>query len=354
MKFRKIQTVIASCLCLVQSAAADVLVLTDGEKIEGRVIREDADNYVIEVAVSETIKDEKIIPKSEVISFEKQPADEKAFAEISDFVPTPELLGVESYEARIAKVEEFLNDFPESGKVAKAKEIFDSLNEELDVVKAGGIKLGEEMVSAADYEANAYEYDAIIAANEIDAAINRRDFLDALRFFSAYDETFSNAAGREELVEKIKQVLAAFSATLDSSLASLDSRIERRKAGLERMSPENRVRTKRALEDEMASIEERFEKEKSEKVEWVTPDAYHKESLDAARRRVESEIRRLESKRNTVSPETPLAEVYRNAWARLAGGSEEEKKTLLGELKSAGMPEVYLVKLRERAGIAED
>lgn len=354
MKFWKLSIVVASCLWQARSAVADTLTLTNGEKIEGRVVREDADNYVVEVVVSDTIKDEKVFPKSEVRLVEKEPADEKAFARISGLIPTPELLAVENYEARLEKIDEFLKEFPESGKTSKAKQMLEVLNEELEVVRAGGIKMGEEMISAEDYDANAFEYDAIIATKEINDAISRRDFLGALRLFSVYDKTFANAEGREELADRIKQVLAAFSATLEASLESLDSRIEKRQAGLSRMSPENRAQTERALEEEMARISERFEREKSARVDWITPDANHKDSLEESHRQVEKEIRRLESKGGAKSPGISLAGLYRNAWVALGGGTDEEKKAMLDELERQQLPDVYMLKLQERSGLAEE
>jgi hypothetical protein len=50
--------------------------------------------------------------------------------------------------------------------------------------------------------------------------------------------------------------------------------------------------------------------------------------------------------------EVPVAETYRLAWGKLAAGTEEEKKAVLEDAKKNGLPEPYLVKLRERAGIA--
>ena len=50
------------------SAFADTFVLKDGTTIEGTVIRQDDDaNYVIEVQVTSTIKDERVIPKADVV-----------------------------------------------------------------------------------------------------------------------------------------------------------------------------------------------------------------------------------------------------------------------------------------------
>ena len=350
MKTLKTSFAAAIWLSCLQLAPADTIALKNGEKIEGVVLREADGNYVVEVKVSETIRDEKTIAKSDVKYIDKETDDAKAFKKIENLVPTPELLSKADYEAHIEKVEAFIAAYPKSSKIRKAKGIHDYLTEEYASVQNGGIKFGEEMISADDYMANSYEYDATIKAKHIKETVGRRDFLGALRAFSKYDQTFSESAERSEVVTLIKQVLAAYGSSIDNSLASFDSRLEKRESGLSTMAPEDREKTKRALADQEERVAARFEKEKTARETWITPDAFHKASLEEARRQVESETRRLESKRPS-NYETPVAETYRVAWGKLSGGTDEEKKTVLDEAKNNGVPEPYLEKLRERAGI---
>ncbi len=350
MKTLKIPFAAAVWLSCLQLSPADTIVLNNGEKIEGKILRETDGNYVVEVKVSETIRDEKTIPKSDVKSIDKETEEDKAFKEIEAFVPTPELLSKTGYEARIEKVEAFINTYPKSAKLSGAKKIHDYLTEEYATVQNGGIKFGEEMVSADDYMANSYEYDATIEGKRIKELVGRRDFLAALRAFSEYDQTFSGAAGRDEVATLMKQVLAAYGSSIDASLASLDMRLEKRESGLATMAPEDRAQTKRALADQEARIVARYEKEKADREQWITPDALHKASLDEARRQVETEMKRLETKRENKF-ETPVAESYRVAWGKLSGGTDEEKREVVNNAKSNGVPEPYLEKLRERAGI---
>ena len=354
MQISSVPSIIASCIVLVQGVSADTILLTNGEKIEGRVLREDGGNYVLEVKVSASIKDERIVPKADVKSIEEQKEDEKAFENLAALVPTPEMLGEEAYAARIDLIGAFLEKYPTSGSVPKAKELLDILNEELEVIRMGGIKLGGELIPSETYRANAYEFDAKIADKAIDGAISRRDFLTALRLFSEYEKNFSDAAGREELAARISQVLTAFGMRVDESLASFDSRMEKRDAGLASMAADDRLTTERAIADQTKRLEERFLQEKAEKLEWITPDANHKGSLEESRRQIDREISRLKSKSRNSLLETPLEEAYRLAWKRLSDGDEAEKETVLSELKGLRMPEVYMEKLREHAGMSEE
>jgi hypothetical protein len=355
MNFSKKTLIAANCLLLfVHSSPADTIVLKSGEKIVGNVLREDAAGYLVEIKKG-TIRDEKIIPRADVSYVEKETADEKAFREIEGYVPTPDLLRKEGYETRMEKIEEFLEDYSDSRLQASAKEILEVLNEEYAIIEAGGIKFGDEMVSPDDYEANAYEYDVRIAEKRIKDAVARMDLLEALRMFSQYGENFGESEGSQGMSALILQVLKAFKQNLAENIASFDKRVEKRLAGLASMARDDRVKTERALKEEMGKVEKRFLIEKASGQKWITPDAFHKQSMEEALRQVTSEMSRLEDlKPPAQTPEVPLAETYRLAWQKLADASAEEKKKVLEEAKANRLPKFYLEKLEIRAGLEEN
>lgn len=353
MRFHPPSIIAACCFLSLLPARADVIFLKNGEKIEGRILSENDERYVIEIKFTGTIRDEKIIPRAEVERIERESEDEKAFLKIADLVPAPELLSEEGYEERIALLEGFIKDHPASPKAGKAKEMAEALGEELAVIAAGGIKFGEELITADAYEANAYEYDVRIAENSIRDASTRGDMLGALRLFDEYETRFGQPEGRDGVAALMLQVLGAYSARIAESLASLDSRLKVRESGLARMAPDDRARTERALKEQMEEITERYKEEKSSGVKWLTAHAFHKESLDEAQREVTAEIDRIGKESQLPKPEIPLAEVYQTAWEKLLGGTEEQKKAVIDEAKAKRLPEYYLAKLRERAGLVE-
>jgi hypothetical protein len=352
MRFRAPSLLALTCLLLSHPAPADTIVLRNGETLEGHVLRETEEAYVVEVKVSASIRDEKIIPRSEVARIEKEPEHEKAFRNLEGLVPVPELLGEEEYQQRIELLEAYLTEFLDSTRVTKVKEMLDAVGSELDVVSAGGLKLGDELVSGEEYAANAYGYDALIAEKKIKYAVARRDFLSSLRMFGEYEASFAESEGRAGLSALMVQVLGAYRASVTDSLASLDARLKDRAAGLERMSPEDRLISERAIQEEKETLAKRYADEKAARVKWITPDAFHRESMNETLRMIASEISRLE--RATPSPATTHAEVYRASWEKLADGNVEEKKAVLEAAKAKRLPEPYLEKLRERAALPEE
>ncbi len=355
MRFR-ILSLAAACSSLsFFPVSADVLTMKNGEKLEGTILREEGDNYVVEVEVTTRIRDEKLVPRAEVLKIEKVPEYEKAFIKIADLSPAPELLSEEGYEERIAKLKEYIEAFPKSPKNAHVEGMIKSLEEELTLIKGGAVKFGEGIIPAEDYEANAYEYDAKIAEKKIRDAVSRRDFLSALRGFDSYETCLGTPEGHAGLASLMVQVLGAYSASIAESLESLEGRLAMRVSGLARMSPDDRAKSQRALDTELSQLEERFLQEKSEKMKWITPHAYHKESLEEAQRQVTAELTRLDQREPDT--EIALAEIYRTAWAALQAVPEEEKtdeekKLVLEDAKA--LPETYLAKLRKRAGLPQE
>ena len=353
MRYRIRSFAAACCFLSLIPVNADVLTIKNGKKIEGTVLREEGENYVVEVRVTATIRDEKIVPRADVLRIEKTPEYEKAFVEIATLSPAPELLSQEGYEERIEKLKKYIETFSKSNKIAKVEEMIKSLEEELDLIKGGAIKFDEGIISAEQYEANAYEFDARIAEKKIRGAVARRDYLTVLRRFDSYEMSFGVAEGYAALTPLIEQVLVSYSESLAESLASLESRLVSRDSGLARMSAGDRAKSIRALDDEQSQLAARLQEEKAAKVKWITPHAYYKESLEEAVKQAASEIAKLDTFVNVVN--TPLAELYRTAWEKLQATEDNQKKqAILDEVKAKNLPESYLEKLIKRAGLTKE
>lgn len=351
MRFRNLLLLAASWLQFSHIAPADIIVLKSGEKLSGEILREVDGKYVVEVRVSASIKDEKIIPRADVTRIEKEAEDEKAFRSIADLVPAPDLLSLENYVVRIEKLESFLKNHPNSVRAKQVKQMLDTLGVEHDLVMAGGFKLGNELVTSEDYSADALAHDSRIAEKKIRDAVARGDFLAALRMHDEYELNFGVSERSADLSALIVQVMGAYQSKVAESLASLESRLQEREDGLMRMSPEDKLKSERAIREETEALQKRFADEKAARVKWITPDAFVKESMTETLRLITLETARLE--RKSVDPGDSLAEIYRDSWEKLSGGTDLEKKAVLDAAKSKRLPEIYLAKLRERSALPQ-
>lgn len=354
MKFTALAFAVVGGLLNTASVRADTITLKDGSKIEGKILRDVGEEYVMEVNVSETIRDERRVKKSEVARVDKETEEMKAFAVIEKMVPTDDHLAEDEYERRIEAVEGFVRMYPEGSRAVKAKEMLDILNAEHGVISTGGLKHEGEITPGDEYQANRYELDAGISRKEIEAAVARRDLLGALRLYTKHLERFGMTAGRGDLDAEMLKVTRAFQSAVVQSLATVDGRLEKREEGLERMAADDRAAARRALEDQTARMEARFQQEKTEREAWVTPDAFHKESLTEAQRQAEAEVRRLEAPAagSGTEAEVALEDLYRSTWKKVGGGADEEKVAMIAEAKTKGLPDEYVKILEEKAGLA--
>lgn len=337
---------------LVLPAAADKFELKDGTTIEGKIVGEEGGDYIISVKVG-TIKDERRIPKASVAKQFTEQKDETDFAELAKFVPAPDLQTADAYEAQSAKVEAFLKKHTESTRKKDAQKIYDTLQEELAVVKAGGVKFGGKMISADERAPKAYGLDASIVASNMKKAGDRNELVTALREWSKLETKYPGSSAYRQNIPYAVTLMKAHLANVTSTLSGLDARVKERDNGLSRMAPNDRVRSEQAIAEEKAEYKARVEKEKAEGVKWLSLNPYAKETLDDAKRNLENEIRRLGSLDTSNLPKTEEAyeEAYRTVTKQ--GVTKQEADAALSKIRGSSMPEAYMEILNKASKVGQ-
>jgi hypothetical protein len=332
----------ATTLCILSfSALAGTIHLKDGTTLEGSVLREDGDSYVLLIKVTENIKDEKIIAKADVKKIVADQPDLIAFAEIEKFVPVPDLASEAEYQRRIALVETFIKDHRRSPKNRVAKELLSTLKEEANQIAAGGIKLRGKIIAPSEYRANAYELDAVAQEIMIRALVANGRKLEALRKFTLFDRDFRNTAPFKEILPLMRQVMISHNTEATQYLDTLEQRIEKRRLGLERMSVTDRAATERAIEEENSSLEILFRTEKDSKVGWVTPHPFSKAALQETERHAKQELSRMARLSNT--PFVDAGKIYRETYQAIVNATDQASvRKNIQEARSARLPAKYM------------
>lgn len=337
-----------SLIALLQPGAADTFTLKDGTVLEGRILRQDATSYHVEVNVTKTIKDERIIPKADVVKIVELKPDLVAFEEIAKLVPAPDLLTVDDYGTRIQAVEKFLKTHVGSTKTSQAKEILSKLKSEANEVLAGGIKMYGRIVPPADYRSNLYDIDSRILETRIKAQAKAGQTLQALRTFSEMERDFRNTNAYVEMIPFMEQVINVHLSQVNQMLSTYEARVKDRALGLERMSQADRRITENAIREELANFETQFKSEKDSKIGWVTPRPYFKPSLDETITFGKQELTRLAAAKN--APVIDGGKIYRDTLNLiLSKGEGTAVTTALASARTAGLAPRYLAKLEEAA-----
>lgn len=347
MKNRPIAASLWLC-SLIVPAMADTFVLKDGTRLEGRILREDPTNYHLEVQVTKSIKDEKVVAKADVTKIERAQADLIAFEPISKLVPTPDLLTSEEYTVKIRAVEKYLADYRGGAKSKEAKEILATLKTEANEILAGGIKMNGKIVSPNEYRANAYDIDARVLETKIRSLAKEARYLEALRAFGELGRDFRNTNSYMEVIPLIDQVIATYTAEISQQLATYDARMKEREIGLQRMPADQRTATERAIRDETAAFEARLKSEKESKIGWVTTDPNFKPSLDETLTFAKQEVTRLATVKST--PFSDGGKIYRDGLVLILGkGDKAAVSSMLGAAKTAMIAPAYIARLEEAA-----
>ncbi len=345
MKTRLLPIAIA-LLALVPHLMAETLVLKDGTEIEGTILRETDDSYVVEVPFSRSIKEERVVPKDQVARIRRAQPDLVAFEAIKDLAPAPDLLDAADYGRRIASIEKFLKEHRQSGKYDEARKMLGVLKSEANEIHAGGIKLGGRIIPAEEYRANRLEIDARIEESLIRGLIDKGDLLSALRKFNSFETDFRGTRPHTDLLPLIQRAIRSHLAQTEVLLADHDRRIAEREAGLQRMPRDERRVTQAAIDDENRALEARFKAEKDARIGWVTVDPYFKPAMSETLTYGRRELDRLSAASSATT--TDLGELFRETLRKIQSGADDAKASI-DKARSARMPEKYLAILEAAA-----
>lgn len=338
---------LALALLIGSAVHADTIRLRDGKEYEGVVISDDGDTYTVLVQVTGTIRDQRRIPKKDILEIVKEKKDAAAFEKIENLVPTPERLDVEGYNARIRKVESFLKEFPDSRLAPKAATILETLDAEREVIASGGVKFEGKLLSATERQAAAFTLDSQIVHAAMEEAIAEGRKIDALRAWDKLQQEFASSRAYVAAVPKILPVMRVQLAAVERELEDIDERVKERLRKLELVPTKDRSRAREAIERESADYKKLVEAEREAGIRWTSLHSFEKEPLNKARSLLEAEIRRLENFDPSRVPDGDSA--WAEAWATLNGDPDPgAARDALSKARNARLPRKYIEILEEK------
>jgi len=337
---------------LLGAASADTFRLKDGTKLEGKVVREDTSSYTVDVQVTKSIREERVIKKADVAGVDREATDEKAFAEIKDVVPTPDLLTVGDYDGRLRKVRDFIQANPGSLTLVKqAREMSAQLEKERELVNQGGVKLGGHVITPEERDSNKFDVDARMIEVSIRNKAKAGQNVAALREFEKLDKEYQSSAAYREIMTTVKEVMRRYRAEAADGAGTFDARMKKQQAGLELQQADDRAISTQAIAERDAQAKASYDAEKKGGVKWITPNPYVKASLDEASKYADQELKRLDAVKLDTLPDGGKA--WRDAWVAVhAGGDMKSANTLISAARTAKLPDRYVKELEAAAKAA--
>lgn len=238
------------CLLASPFLLADSLILKNGQELRGDIVQDGPDGVLIDYYVTATIKDQKLVPREEIVRIDALTADEKAFREIGPLSTPPTVTDTSFYDALLEKkIPAFLSKYPYSKHLPQLRQKLDSLKAERSRVLEGDRKIDGTWLTASEIQADPYQTTAMLRLAALRERIQANDPAGALQIYELLEKSFPGSKVMPEAV--------------DAAIAQIDlleDRISKAKAEFEVIDKKRQRALALAQADEAQQIREAMEK----------------------------------------------------------------------------------------------
>lgn len=285
-------------ICLT-SLEADEIKMKDGTTHTGRITYEADDIVKIEIAISASIKETKILSRADILNITKDRPEDIEFNKLQKLVPTPSLMSAGAYKSAIETGPDlFLKNFPDSVHVEPVKKIKATLAEELDKVERGFIKVEEDWISPQEK----VKYETLVNSRirflRMQAASRTRNYngiINAMRELEYIEENFHGTPALPKAVNLGLQLMP----TLGQQLQGMRRDVEYRNAEFEKnkaqMDPVAKAQVEAARAREEANYAAGLAADKKAGIKWVRLNANSKSSIESYLKLVDAEMKHLKT-----------------------------------------------------------
>ncbi len=282
-------------------ARADFITLKSGEKIEGKIISENADSMQVEYHLTPKIKDSKTILKSAIAEVIRQTPAEIEFKEreLGKILPTADLMTAREYEAIIQdKLRTFVAKNPETPEAQEAEKMIAQLADEKSKVLSGQIKMEGKWIDAATAKRDSYNIEAYRLHLQMNAKATSRHelrYLLALRDFDKLRTDFGASPHFVLAINDALGILKKFESQLTVMITEAPIMIQKRQNGLKSLVGNDLNVTMQAIAKEEANFKAALDQQMKDKVKWLEISKYDDKSLQDALATVHKEMSELHS-----------------------------------------------------------
>lgn len=325
-------------LCLSLGAAwsplnADEVKLKSGETLSGRITYEGDDIIKMEIAISASIKETKVIGRADIESIVKDAPDDVEFNKLQSLVPSPPLTSAENLRKMLETgPDSFLKNFPGSKHVPKVKEIRETLAADLDKVERGYLKVENDWYSPqdkVDYKELIDSRIRLLRMRNFGNSQNIGNLIAALREFETIEESFLGSPAYPQAVELAKGIIPQLGRTLQGMSNTVEYQNAEYEKALAVSTPEAQVQLRAARAAEDKTIADGIAAEKKAGIKWIQLNARSKQSIDEYIKLAAGEFARIQAL--DVAALTQQAELLVEANKLIAEGQIPEASAKIAQ-----------------------
>jgi hypothetical protein len=293
LKPRLSLSVIAALLGLVVTGFADTVTLKSGEKLEGRILNESDTEVTIEVPVTASIKDQRVIKKSDVDKIDKAQPDLEAWTGLKNLGVGPESQDSVDYQRAINLLNGFVSQYPQSAHAAEAKTKIGQLQEEQKRVEAGELKLGGNWMTANEVKEERVQISGRILLGRMKAHATAGQLVEAMNAFDAIDKTANGSASYPDAVVLARQILPALKNAAEQRKAQIKAEVDERKRRLQNVQGAERQQLEAMQKKQVAQIDATVASYEKSGVKWLPLNPANEKSLTALSSKASSDLTTL-------------------------------------------------------------
>ncbi len=277
------------------SSYGDIVTLKDGKKLEGEITMEADDFIKLELSRSGSIKETKLLKRSDIATIAKTKPDALALSKIKQGLPTPSLMTSSSYQSMIQTgPEAFLTAYPDSLHKTEVKKILEELKAEKAKVDRGAIKLEGEWISAERRQNFKTLINSRIRLYSMKQKAARRNHTGAMRDFQIIEEQFKGTPAYPESIKVAAAILPTYGQLLTRQLKDAEFLNKKREADIKLLPPESQARTEAAYKKEQDRFKALAEQEKKTGIKWRSVNRRNRDSIEPMIDTVRKEISHLQ------------------------------------------------------------
>jgi predicted SnoaL-like aldol condensation-catalyzing enzyme len=219
---------------------ADTVELKSGEIIQGKIVETGPDFIKIQVQISPSITDDRLLSRAELKGFAVDSGDEAAFEKIRDIATPGTVLKPEKCETLIdEKLQPFLEKFPKSPRAVDVKKQIDVISRDIDRLRAGEVRVAGTWIAPAAFATEKYQIEAAALLDRLREQVDAGDYVAAMNLVDQLRRYPESTAWMESmpLTEKATTRLVQ---QLNLMIQDLPETVARRQAAIDRTPPEQR------------------------------------------------------------------------------------------------------------------
>jgi hypothetical protein len=245
----------ALLILVIARAHADYVVLKSGERVEGKIEEENDKTVTLQVQISPSISDDRVIQKSDVVKISKTSADDEAYQTVMNLQPGQNSLSSAQYAQILAYLNAFVSKYPKSSHVEEINGTIKTFATEQKRVDEGEVKMRGTWLTKEQVAVQRVQVSGAFAFENMKSQSASGDFVGALDSFVQIEKTYVGASTYPEAIELAKQILARLAPQVETALVNEKINKQGLEKGWKDATPKDRAEMKQSYARDQAQAE---------------------------------------------------------------------------------------------------